>query len=81
MASDNFHKAREEQAAARHRRLTKTKTYRVAGKNAVLGVKPGGTVELTVDHAERLLRSGNITNVRQEPPADETGQDRPDDKE
>lgn len=83
MASENFHKARAEQAAEARRRATKTRRYRVAGRHPVLGVKPGGTVELTADHAARLLKSGNVEEitVQRESSADETGHDGPESKE
>ena len=83
MASANFMKAREEQATEARRRASKTGRYRVAGRHTVLGVKPGGTVELAADHAARLLQSGNVEEitVQREETADETGHDGPESKE
>ena len=79
MASANFHRLREEQAEEAARRATETRKYRVKGRNAVHGVKPGRTVELTVEHGERLLRSGNVEEITQRSnTADGTGQESPD---
>ncbi|AEV52069.1 hypothetical protein [Rhodococcus phage REQ1] len=79
MASANFHRLREEQAEEAARRASETGFYRVLGKSAILGVKPGKVVRLSVEHAARLLASGNVEEINQRSnTADETGHESPD---
>lgn len=80
MASEAFVRARAAEAAKRRREATETKKYRVVGPHAICGVKRGGTVELTTDHAARLV--GHVEEITQRQTiADGTGHSSPDKKE
>lgn len=81
MASEAFLRARAAEAAEKHRRETETKKYRVISPHAICGVKRGGVVELTADHASRLVGHVEEITVQRDQSADETGHDGPESKE
>ena len=80
MASEAFVRARAAEVAKKHRLETETKKYRVIGPHAICGVKPGGAVHLTADHAARL--GGHVEEITQRgTTAGGTGHSSPDKKE